>query len=419
MKKNILLAATPLLIICFLMPVLGTLQNSTNILTYGAIKYPSFKIGIYTGSWNFDEYTAEQIAATYDMSQSWYHEGWAYDYSAKANQVHALNPNYKFLVYRNVGDVFHSWTDEFNLALNSGWLLKDTSGNYLTSYAGENYMVDITNRDYQLWVAQKIKLWLDQYPIFDGVMADNALKHGVAEWLGSDRWSQVYKPETTRPFTDQEVLDGNAGLLNAIIDAIGTSKILAPNGIWTGFVWADSTAGANYRYVLSKVPRLNGVLSEGTFLPDAWFTETQWKQSVDMVAWIQDNILRGHPESRFNGGTSRADPSEQVMKYGFCSMMLAVKYSEQNTIYFGDLSGSPNLMSLAQILRGVDLGSPLGNYYNTGSVYTRDFQDGKVLVNPTDVSYTVTLDGSYTAFDGSIVSGSLTLNSHTGAILFK
>jgi len=405
---------------CFLISVLGTLQNSTNISAYGAIKYTSFKMGIYTGSWNFEEYTADQITATYDMSQSWYHEGWAYDYSTKANQVHALNPNYKFLVYRNVGDVFHSWTDEFNLALNSGWLLKDTSGNYLTSYAGENYMVDITNRDYQLWVAQKIKLWLDQYPIFDGVMADNALKHGAAEWLGSGNVGKVINPRTGALFTDQEVLDACAGVLNAIIDAIGTNKILLPNGIWTGFVFADPTAGANYRYVLSKVPRLNAVLSEGTFLPDAWFTETQWKQSVDMVTWMQDNFLAGHPERYFVGG-SRFAPEEQVMKYCFCSMLLAVKYSSQNIIYFGEISGYPNLVTLTQKLRSVDMGNPLGDYYkiNQTSVYTRDFVNGKLLVNPTDVSQTVTLDGSYTAFDGNIVSSLLTLNSHTGVILFK
>lgn len=375
---------------------------------YLAMPPQKMKLGIYGASWNFGELTAEQIVATFDMSQSWVVSA-PHDYSAKMNQVHALNPNYKALVYRNVGDVYYSWTDEFNLANGSGWLLKDTSGNYLTSYAGENYQVDITRPDYQLWLAQKIKSWLDAYPYFDGVMADNALKYSAAEWLGN---KQVINPRTGALFTDQEALDGCAGLLNAIIDAVGSSKIVLPNGIWSGFCFGD-----NYRYVLSNVPRLNGLMSEGTFLPDAWFDETRWKQSVDMVAWMQDNFLSGHPERYFVGG-SRFAPEEQAMKYCFCSMMLAVKYSSQNIIYFGEINDHPNLVTLAQKLHSVDVGDPLGNYYKTGSVYARDFENGKVLVNPTDSAYTVTLDKSYTTIDGTTVSGPLTVDAHTGVLLF-
>jgi hypothetical protein len=44
---------------------------------------------------------------------------------------------------------------------------------------------------------------------------------------------------------------------------------------------------------------------------------------------------------------------------------------------------------------------------------------GKVFVNPTDKPFTVTLDGIYATFDGSMVSGSLTIGSYTGTILFK
>jgi hypothetical protein len=64
---------------------------------------------------------------------------------------------------------------------------------------------------------------------------------------------------------------------------------------------------------------------------------------------------------------------------------------------------------------------PLGDYYKITStaVYTRDFVRGKVLVNPTDVSYTITLDGNYATIDGTIVSGPLIVYAHSGVILFK
>ena len=64
---------------------------------------------------------------------------------------------------------------------------------------------------------------------------------------------------------------------------------------------------------------------------------------------------------------------------------------------------------------------PLGDYYKITStaVYARDFMGGKVLVNPTGVSYSITLDGSYETIDGTIVSGPLTVYAHSGVILIK
>jgi hypothetical protein len=64
---------------------------------------------------------------------------------------------------------------------------------------------------------------------------------------------------------------------------------------------------------------------------------------------------------------------------------------------------------------------PSGDYYKITStaVYARDFAAGKVLVNPTDVPYTIALDGSFTTIEGMTVSGTLIVYPHTGAILFK
>lgn len=409
-----------------------SLQNSQSIQATGIIAYPQLKIGIYGASWNFNEYNASTIASTFDMSQSaysWLNPEW--DYTQKMNQVRALNPNYKFLVYRNCMSIYIYWADEWNYAQSQGWLLKDINGNYVTESWVDNYMVDITNPAYQRWLAAKVKSWLDQYP-FDGVMADNTLKYSARDFDGAGT-SRPINPRTGTYFTDTEILDGCAGMLNAIIDAIGTSKLLMPNGIWSGFVFWDPIQGANYRYVLSKVPRLNGLGSEGTFymaLNNTWYSESFWKDSVDFVAWIQDNFLSGHPERCFSGESFTHDlpagaTEEQMIKYGFCSMLLAAKYSSpQNTMSFGysnERLPSSDILQLLQKLRSVDMLEPLGDYYKITStaVYARDFVKGKVLVNPTDASYTVTLDRSYTTFNGSTVSGSLTVYAHSGVILFK
>ena len=157
-------------------------------------------------------------------------------------------------------------------------------------------------------------------------------------------------------------------------------------------------------------------------------SEANWKSSVDFVAWVQDNFLAGHPERYFSAGCVASTlPSgataQQVMAYGFCSMMLAVKYSSpQNTIDFGlDYSKDATLLAFAQTLHNVSLVGPLGSYYqiSSTSVYARDFANAKVLVNPSATSYAIALSGGYTTLGGQSVSGTITVAPHTGTILFK
>jgi hypothetical protein len=411
------------------------LQDSRSIQTSGAISYASLKMGVYVGTWNFQEYTAATIAATFDMSQSWWippsDPGSQYD--TKMSQVHAINPNFKFLLYRNIMSIHYFWSDEWNYARSQGWLLKNINGNYVTEPWPENYMVDITNQSYQQWLGAKVKSWLDQHPSIAGIMADNSLKYSAQEFDASGT-SRPINPRTGTYFTDTEILDGCAGVLNAIIDAIGTSKLLMPNGIWNGAIWWNywGPQGDNYRYILSRVPRLNCLASEGTFMAtnNQWYTETEWKYSLDFVVWVQDSFLNGHPERCFGGEClTYALPSgatqEQVILYGYCSMMLAAKYSApQNTMSFGlsnEFLPNSNTLQLVQNLRTVNMIEPLNNYYKitSTSVYARDFVKGKILVNPSNTPYTITLAGSYTTFGGAVVSGSLIVSAHTGVILFN
>jgi hypothetical protein len=413
----------------------GVPHDSHFIEGTGTVHYPSSKIGIYESSWNFKEYNANTIASTFDMSQSWWvgNPPDPNDYSAKMNQVHALNPDYKFLLYRNCMSIYSYWVDEWNYAKSQGWLLKDAYGNYVTESNwgwSENYMVDITNKSYQQWLGAKVKSWLDQYPPFDGVMADNSLKYSAQEFAFASNTRPI-NPLTSTYFTDMEILDGCAGMLNAIIDTVGPNKLAVANGIWSGFVW-NSSDGDGYRYVLSKVPRLKGLGSEGCFRPysDQWYSETDWLSSINMVSWVQNNFLNASGRYFIVGCPANPLPNgattEQVMMYGFCSMLLSIRYSSpQNSIYFAvdywNTTKYPTELQLAQRLRSLDLSEPLGDYFKitSTSLYARDFAKSKVLVNPSGLSYTVTLEGSYKTINDSVVSGSLTVYAHSGVILFK
>jgi hypothetical protein len=412
----------------------GGLPASHSVTSSGTVSYSLFKVGVYVTSWDFNEYTANTIGSTFDISQSWLGPDWSqhpeWDYTQKMNQVHALNPNYRFLLYRNVMNIYSYWPDEWDYAKSQGWLLKNINGNYVIDAKpswDQNYVVDIASSSYQQWIGAKIKSWLDQYPAFDGVMADNGLKYSAQEFNQGCKTKPI-NPRTGTYFTDTEILDGCAGVLNAIIDAIGTSKLLVPNGMWAGFVGA-----VGYRNILSKVPRLNGLMSEGCFRAynDQWYSETDWLASTNLAVWIQDNFLNESRKYFIAGCSANPLPSgattEQVIMYGFSSMLISIKSSssKQNAVFFNvdywNSTSYPIELQLVQKLRSLDMGSPLGNYYkiDSTSVYARDFVKGKVLVNPSGLSYTVPLNGSYTPFGGSVVSGSLTVNAHSGTILFN
>jgi hypothetical protein len=261
-------------------------------------------------------------------------------------------------------------------------------------------------------------------------LADNSIKYDEKAFAQASNTRPI-NPDTGTYFTDKQILDGCVGILNAIINSIGTDKLVIANGIYNGALWSNTygVQGDNMRYIINNVPRLNGLTSEGTFTPanGQWLTQDYWKKSVDLVQWIQDNFINGNSNKYFNAVCDSTIPpmganSKQVMLYGFCSMMLALKYSAQNSLYFGtQVNESPDLRSYSQTLKNANLGFPSAGYYRVAStdVYARDFSLGTVVVNPTATSFVITLNGLYSTLDGQILSGQITISPYTGMVLTK
>jgi len=74
-----------------------------------------------------------------------------------------------------------------------------------------------------------------------------------------------------------------------------------------------------------------------------------------------------------------------------------------------------------QKLLNVTLGTSLEEFHNrtdNPNIFERDFSNSKVMVNPSGVSYEISLMGSYANLDGQIVT-QVSLPSHTGTILLN
>jgi hypothetical protein len=387
---------------------------------------PSIKTRFYASSWSFGEYSAETIARTFGMSQSWWVEASAAgNYARKMEQVHKINPQYKSLVYRNVKDIYDYWKDEWQLAYDNGWLLKDRNSQLIrSSIWPENYAVDVGNPDYQKWVAAKIKSWLEQYPFFDGVFADNGLAALTSEFQW-DSSARAINPRTGRYWTDQEVRTAYIQLHKEIKNAIGF-KLLCCNGIWTGARFYDHFAA--YNEILSSSP-LDGIMSEGTWndYGTNWYSEQEWLESLRLCAWIQDEFLKGHPNKCFTAvcistETLPADckDREQMALFGFASMLLGAETSQNYMYLGGNLNEYSSLLGFMQSLQDVDVGYPENDYYLIAEthVYARDFSKAMILVNPGSNSYTVNLHETFRTLDNKTVT-EVTMEPHTGTILLK
>jgi len=370
------------------------------------------------GTKYFNDMSAETIAGLYDMVQAWSKD------EEKIRLVKYLRPDFKPLLYRSIREISNV-SEEWQTFVENNWLLKDKDGNYVyCTIWPKNYMVDIANPDYQTWVANWIKEHIELYG-YDGVYADCSF-HSVAgeQWYALS--SKPLNPRTGTYWTDEEVRQANIQQFNAIRNAIGPSKPIVVNGIYQGTRF--STRREGYLEVLSNSP-IDGITFEGMWYQyeGVWPTEQEWLNSLSMLIWFQDNFLKSDPNrlvlpmckmERMDGVqyTFPADSTqEQMATYAFASTLLGIKTSQTYLSLHSNVSFATQK---TKPLFDIGTGTPLSDYYmiEDTHVYARDFSNAKVLVNPTDSAYTVTLDGSYKTLSGEMVTA-ITMTNHTGEIL--
>jgi len=172
------------------------------------------------------------------------------------------------------------------------------------------------------------------------------------------------------------------------------------------------------------VDACDGKMQEGFAHPSWWSLDEfhdewyDWKGKVESLRNIsqEGKYYLAHSGTVVPENPTEADLDKvhDVMMYCFASYLLGTSGEKAsfgfNNVYSKD--GSRGYYSEFD----VSLGSPVNEYYLIGSVYARDFAEGKVLVNPTSSSYIVDLDSEYRTLDGQKVSD-VTLDAHSGVIL--
>ena len=317
---------------------------------------------------------------------------------------HAREENPDIIILAYVPSVSWNsvWEDDLHQDLRNGirgdYWLKDKSGNQVSIWSGTQAL-DLSS-GWSDYLAEFVNKEILSTGLWDGVFYDEV----------SDSISWVGDLETT----DTQWREGYVNLFSKTRDLVGADPIIITNG---------STNSSFQSY-------LNGRMFES--FPTPWENNGSWETVVNNYLALEDQVGSAPPVFIINSNTDNTGDSDdyQKMRFGLTSTLLGGGYFSFD---FGE-------QSHAQLWYYDEydayLGEPLdepedeldpGNTTWKPSVWARDFINGKILVNSTDSTQTVRLDGEYEKLhgtqdrsvnDGTIVY-SVTLPPNDGVILLR
>ena len=287
-----------------------------------------------------------------------------------ANQIRAINPNTKVLQYLNLIDVWSYEPVSYPWIINNKAYLKDDAGRiiypYQSTYGTQRISGDPQNTNWQNYYAQHAKSIVNQG--MDGIMSDNWMRSNWQNWnINSARFTQLeYAWNTVGQRTKA---------------AIGANKILIGNG------------PAWYTYQNSR----DVAMIEMKNAPNATAFNYYLQMSDLAASYNQaDQDTQNPSESESN-----------ILNFYLPACLLTDNV-------FGISNNSVQFAALEQVGK---IGRPKNSRYVSAGILQRDFTGGKVLLNNTYKTVTVTLPaGVYSNVYGSKVN-SVTLAAFTGAIL--
>lgn len=251
----------------------------------------------------------------------------------------------------------------------------------------EWYLMDIRSSGWRDHVVDECLDFLSNYP-YDGVFADDVWTNLSPSFDGTpaegyDWWN------SGSPYTRWQTYMRE--FLGYVKSKIG-DKLLIYNGY-----------SKNYLDV-----------SDGQMLEHFVFVETSWHQPIDDINQLEEvsatnKLVLACPHNM-------PEDTKQEFMYGFSCFLLGVNGPNAYFSWRNVWSSSKGYYS--EIDDAEVLGDPVDEYYSYQNVLCRDFENGKVLVNLSTLSYTVDLGSEYETLDGQTISN-VTLDPNSGVILLS
>ncbi|MEA2144750.1 MAG: hypothetical protein QOG59_337 [Solirubrobacteraceae bacterium] len=286
---------------------------------------------------------------------------------ALVHALHAANPALKILVYQH--PYFSRASDpaawstctsyQHDLVNHPNWFLHTASGQFVTTRGGGNYEMDPANPAYQQACLANAVHLAKTYG-FDGVFLDDIAASSVWD-LPAGVTPAAYPSNAAFQGAMTSLLNAASATLHAnglLVFGNLCGTVISP-GLWQK--WAAMTDGSEQE---SWTDPGTGIAA------DTW----AWPHKLADIAWSEAHskytLLHSYNTSQSGGG------------FGLASMLLVAggwsSYSTSNANYTSAESWYPEYTTAHQ------LGAPIGPYSKLANgVYSRKFQNGIVLVNPT------------------------------------
>jgi len=324
-------------------------------------------------------------------------------YTPWITDMKTANPNLKILMYVGATAVGVGKT------LPDGYYAHDSAGNRIQLRDWPVYQMEPSSSGWRSYVASRCTSLLTTSG-YDGCFFDQL---GPAPLNIGYVTGIPVNPATGNKYTTPEWLAQTSALAASVGASVAPKPVIV-NGLTGGQAYFDTVAPTS-----QLTSGVTGGMAElwlrsPTTPVTTYGTEANWKKSVDMLTDAANRSRTVVTTTKlWLSGVSQAQ-MDAWHEYALSSFLLGEvpgrSFFEFMWTGTSQITGHPWWK--------IHIGSPVGAYVKTPSgAYERDFQGGKVFVNPSTASTsTITLDKAYTTLQGTTVT-SLTLAPHRAKIL--
>jgi hypothetical protein len=299
--------------------------------------------------------------------------GQAQDIAPRAAHLHSVNPNVKLVVY-NPGPYLNKNWDIYRTTLHDHpeYFAKDKNGRLINVPEFPNlYLMDQGVAGWRALHAQ-LAVQLAQGGI-DGVYIDSL---GSAPTSGPGYTSdRPVKPGSKQAYSAREWVDLSRQVINQIKAAVGTKYVMI-NGL------SDGGRYKSEGYLLAQ-SNADGGMSESFVRhakdkSSAYPSESVWKMELDEIT---DMARQGKTFFAWTKVWTNATDKERQAWETF-SLATYLLGKDAKTMFNFLPADDVDRTTVFYPNQQAPIGQPKGAYTVSGGVYTREFTNGRVTVNP-------------------------------------
>jgi hypothetical protein len=303
------------------------------------------------------------------------------DYQGEVAQMKQVNPRLILLAYENA--VFIQ-SGQSGGKLPESAYLHDKNGKRITNRKSGNTLMNPASAQFVETRTFECKSFLAQSG-YDGCYLDLL---GLAPLSLPFVSAVAINPATNRPYTPAQWLAAT-GALAASVRAAVHPRLLYGNGLSNGASFFGQTQTDQL------VNDLDGGIAEawlrGSKTPvGAYPSETVWRENVDMLAYLES---QGKPLLTLTKLWVNSTTAQTIQWFQYALASFVLGSGGVSAFFFSPAYNVSRTTPCYWCY--LPIGSPAGGYAKVGGVYQRSFSTGKVLVNPTPVTVSVPLGGTY------------------------